>query len=217
MRSVRRVRLAVHEQPFPDADIAADIEWKRHVVVARLAGHRRKRLQVGKEVADVLDRRMLVGRIWKGREIMLAVRRRPLEHRRDEIRFAPPADTVSRIGRDVGNVKRPERRRHRKPAAQLQPIGLVGNGVAGGTAAGIERCDAVGEVRRVSEQAKPGQRPPGSSATRRCRRRRRQPGSSQGEFVAAFTDPSSERFRAKWVPVRMKKTRQNENPSFGPD
>jgi hypothetical protein len=70
MRGVRRVRLAVHEQPFPDADIAADIEWKRHVVVARLAGHRRKRLQVGKEIADVLDRRMLVGRIWKGREIM---------------------------------------------------------------------------------------------------------------------------------------------------
>ena len=121
-----------------------------------LAGHRRQRLQVGKEVADVLDRRMLVGRIGKGREIMPAVRRSPLEHRRHEIRFAPPADTVSRIGRDVRDVKRPERRRHGKPAAQLQPVGLVGNGVAGGTAAGIERCDAVGEVRRVSSKRSRG-------------------------------------------------------------
>src|SRR5206468_12232173 len=98
MRGVRRVRLAVRKQPFPDADIAADIEWKRHVVVAQLAGHRRQRLQVGEEIADVLNRRMLVGRIWKGREIMLAVRRRPLEHRGDEIRLAPPADTESGLG-----------------------------------------------------------------------------------------------------------------------
>ena len=94
MRGVRRERLAVHEQPFPDADIAADVEWKRHVVIARLARHRRQRLQVGKEIADVLDLRMLVGRVGKGREIMLAVRRGPLEHRGDEIGLAPAADAV---------------------------------------------------------------------------------------------------------------------------
>jgi hypothetical protein len=41
---------------------------------------------------------------------------------------------------------------HCKPAAQLQPIGLVGNGMAGGTATGIERCDAVGEVRRAGRK-----------------------------------------------------------------
>src|SRR4029079_10965409 len=109
MRGVRRVRLAVHEQPFPDADIAANVEWKRHLVVARLAGHRRKRLQVDKEIADVLDRRMLVGRIWKGRKIMLAARRSPLEHRGDEIRLAPPANPVSGIRRDIGNIKSSDR------------------------------------------------------------------------------------------------------------
>jgi hypothetical protein len=57
-----------------------------------------KRLQIGKEVADVVDRRMLVGRIWKCREVMLAVRRSPLQHRRHEILFAPPSDSVSGIG-----------------------------------------------------------------------------------------------------------------------
>ncbi len=183
-------------------------------MVARLAGHRRKRLQVDKEVADVVDRRVLVGRIWKGREIMPAVRRRPLEHRRHEIRFAPPTDTVSGIGRDVGNVKRPERRRHCKPAAQLQPIGLVGNGMAGGTAARIERCDAVGEVR-----------PTGSKRSRGNDRRDRQPpedagagGASQDQDKENSSQHSPIRhesvFQANWVPVRMKKTRQNNNPEI---
>ena len=181
-------------------------------MIARLAGHRRERLQVGKEIAHVLDLRMLVGRIWKGREIMRAVRRGPLEHRRHEIRLAPPADAVGRIGRDVGNVKRPERRRNGKPAAQLQPIGLVGDGVAGGTSTGIERCEAVGEVRRASRKRSRRQRPPGSSATRKCRRRRRQPGSSQGEFVAAFTDPHSkgqyDRTLRHTLPSKFRNTRQ---------
>ena len=137
---------------------------------------------------------------------MPAVRRRPLEQRRDEIRFAPPANTVCRIGRDVGNVKRPERRRHGKPAAQLQPIGLVGNGVAGGTATGIERCDPVGEVRRVS-----GKR------SRRNDRRDGQPpenvdagGASQDQAK----ENSSQHLRSVVSYVGVKKTREDKNPKL---
>ena len=97
---------AVHEQPFPDPDVAADIEWERHVVIARLAGHRRQRLQVGEQIAHVFDLRMLVGRVGKGRKIMRAVGRSPLQHRAHEFRLAPPADAVGRIGRNVWGRRR---------------------------------------------------------------------------------------------------------------
>src|SRR4030095_15202588 len=47
---VRRERFAVHEQPFPDADVTADVERKRHVVIARPAGPWRPPLSVRDEV-----------------------------------------------------------------------------------------------------------------------------------------------------------------------
>jgi hypothetical protein len=34
---------------------------------------------------------------------------------------------------------------------------------------------------------------------------------SSAFFLAACGDEISERFRAKWIPVRVKKTRQNKN------
>ena len=58
---LRRARLvgneqpAVEEQQFPDADIAADVERERQVVIAHLAGDRRQRFQIGEEIADILD------------------------------------------------------------------------------------------------------------------------------------------------------------------
>ena len=154
-------------------------------------------------------RRMLIGRVWKGREIMLAVRRGALEQRGDEIRFAPPADAVGRIGRDVGNIERSERRRHRKPAAQLQPIGLVGNGVAGGTAAGIERCDAVGEVRRV-----------GSERGRGNDRRDRQPpedADADGAGQDQAKENSSQHLRSVVSYVGVKKSVKTRIRSSGSD
>src|SRR6185437_5096620 len=48
----RRSRLIRHEQPvveeqkFPDADIAADVEWKRQIVVTHLAFDRRQRFEI---------------------------------------------------------------------------------------------------------------------------------------------------------------------------
>ena len=100
-RSVRHERLVVHEQPFPDPDVAADIERKRHVVIAHLAGHRRKRFQIGKEIADVLDLGMRVGRVGKGRKVMRSGRRNPLASPRERI---PP--------RSIARCRRPDRARY---------------------------------------------------------------------------------------------------------
>ena len=123
-----------------------------------------KRLQVSKEVADVLDLRMLVGRVGKRRKIMRARRRGALHHGGDEIGLAPSADAVIRIGRDVRHIERAERRRDREPAAELGAIGLIGHGVAGGTSAGIERCR--GRWRDLADRL---------AARRRDDRRDRQP------------------------------------------
>src|SRR5204863_9880827 len=50
VRGIRRQRLAVHEQEFPDSDVAADVEGKRHIMIAHPAAYRRQRLQIGEEV-----------------------------------------------------------------------------------------------------------------------------------------------------------------------
>ena len=121
-------------------------------MVARPARHRRQRLQIRKEIAQVLDVGMLIGSEGKRRKIMAARGRSALRHRGDEIGFAPAPDAVGSVGRDIGNVKRPEWRWDRKAAAELQPIGLVGHGMAGGTSAGVERCETVGRIRRVGGQ-----------------------------------------------------------------
>src|SRR3984893_14937380 len=123
VRGIRHERLAIHEQPFPDPDIAPDIEWKRHVVIAHLAGYRGKRFQVSKQVADVLYFRMLVRRIGKGREVMQSGRRNPLGYRVDEFGLGPAPDAIDRIGRDVGRVEGAEWRRDGEPAAEPQTIG----------------------------------------------------------------------------------------------
>src|SRR6266436_2786307 len=100
-RRIRRERPAVHEQQFPDPDIASDIEWKRHGMIAHLAGHGGKRFQVGKEVADVFNPRMLVRRIGKRRKIMKSRRRDAFGHRADEFGLGPSPDAIGRIRRDV--------------------------------------------------------------------------------------------------------------------
>src|SRR5258707_11282504 len=42
-RGIRSEWLAVHEQQFPDPEIAPDIEWKRHVMIAHFARYGGKR------------------------------------------------------------------------------------------------------------------------------------------------------------------------------
>ena len=91
-------------------------------MIAHLARHRRKRLQVGEEIADVFDPSVLVGRVGKGRKKMHAGRRGALRHRGDEFGFGPVADAVGAVRRDVGRIERAERRGYRKTAAELQPI-----------------------------------------------------------------------------------------------
>ena len=150
-RRTRRIRhkgLAVHEQQFPDSDVAPDIERKRHVVIAHLAGDRRERFQVGEEVADVFNFGMRVGRIGKSRKIVSASRRNASCHRIDEIRLGPSPDAIGRIGRDVRGVESAERRWNGKSAAEPQAIGLAGHGMAGGTSPGVECCQPVGGIGR---------------------------------------------------------------------
>src|SRR5207245_11598106 len=53
-------RLAVHEQHFPDADVAPDVERKRTVMIAHFAADLGKRFQISKEIADIAAFRMLI-------------------------------------------------------------------------------------------------------------------------------------------------------------
>src|SRR5258706_14273868 len=57
-RGIRGEWLAVHEQQFPDPEIAPDIEWKRHVMIAHFARYGGKRFYGGKKGTDVLDPRL---------------------------------------------------------------------------------------------------------------------------------------------------------------
>jgi hypothetical protein len=77
-RGIRSERFLVHEQQFPDPEIAPDIERKRHVMIAHFARYGGQRFQIGKEVADVFDPGMRVGGIGKGREIMKPAGETPL-------------------------------------------------------------------------------------------------------------------------------------------
>ncbi len=106
---IRRERLAVKKQEFPDTEIATDIEGKLDVVIAHLADHGRQGFQVGEQILQIRHLRMLIGCIGKRRKVVRLLRRGPLRQRRHEIGFAPTADAVFRIGRDVRRVERPER------------------------------------------------------------------------------------------------------------
>src|SRR6202022_2036993 len=100
-RRIRHERLAVHEQQLPEPDIAPDVERKRHVMIAHLAGNGGKRLQVSEEIADILDLGVLVRRIGKGRKVMKAGWRNPLGHCGSEFSLGPSPDAVGWIGRDI--------------------------------------------------------------------------------------------------------------------
>src|SRR5258707_6175300 len=53
-RGIRCEWLAIHEQQFPDPEIAPDIEWKRHVMIAHFARYGGERFFVGEEVKGPL-------------------------------------------------------------------------------------------------------------------------------------------------------------------
>ncbi|MGY3650776.1 hypothetical protein ACVWW2_006067 [Bradyrhizobium sp. LM4.3] len=99
-------------------------------MVAHLACNGRQRFQIGEEIEHVLAPGMLIGRVGKGRKIMLSVGRDPVHHRVDEFSVAPFADAVDRIGGDVRRVERSERRLDRDASAEPETIGLVGDGMA---------------------------------------------------------------------------------------
>src|SRR5262249_15247582 len=152
--------LAVEEQELPAAELAPDVERESDVVVAHLALHRRQRLEVGEQVAQVLELHALVGRIGKRRIVMASVGRGALPHGGEKSVPAPAADAVLPVGRDVRHVERSERRLQAEAAAELGAIVLAGRGMAGGAAAGIEDRLAVVDVGPI-----------GAERARRYRRR----------------------------------------------
>src|SRR5258708_25653986 len=67
-RGIRSEWLAVHEQQFPDPEIAPDIEWKRHVMIAHFARYGGGRVYVGEEGADGVDARVPGNRLVESPE-----------------------------------------------------------------------------------------------------------------------------------------------------
>src|SRR2546423_14205225 len=107
-------------------------------MVAHLALNRRQRLQIGKEIAHVAEGHFLVGWIWKSREIVPPIRRRPFVHRGDELLFVPGADAVLRVGRNVRHIECAEWGNEAEAAAKLGLVLLAWHGMAGGAAPDVE-------------------------------------------------------------------------------
>src|SRR5207302_6697912 len=117
-RRIRGKRLAVHEQQFPHPDVAADVEWKRHVMIAHLAGYFRKRFQIGEEIADIAELRMRIRSIGKRRKVVRSIRRNAPGHGADKIGFGPSSDAVGTIRRDIRCIESAEWRGDRKSTAE---------------------------------------------------------------------------------------------------
>src|ERR1700733_13498079 len=87
---------------------------------------------------------------------MPASSRSPLPKRRDEVRFAPDADSIGRIRRNIWNIKSAERRRQSKPAAKPRVVDFFGITVrcrvTRRTASDVKYRPAVIDVRRVRRQ-----------------------------------------------------------------
>src|SRR5690348_16907906 len=86
--------LSGKKQELPAAHEPANVEWKRHRLLARLSADRRQGLEVGEQVAHVGERHVLIGAIRKDGIVMLARWRSAFGERGDEIGLAPAADAV---------------------------------------------------------------------------------------------------------------------------
>src|SRR5258706_16038544 len=64
-RGIRAEWLAVHEQQFPDPEIAPDIEWKRHVMIAHFARYGGEGVQGSKQKTERFPFCIRVKRIGK--------------------------------------------------------------------------------------------------------------------------------------------------------
>ena len=109
LRRIGRKGPVVKEEELPHADQAAEVEGEHEVVPAHPARHRRQGFQIGEQVAHVGERHVLIGGVGKSGEEVLAPGRGSLPERGDEIRFAPLADAVAGVGRDVRHVEGAER------------------------------------------------------------------------------------------------------------
>src|SRR5262245_8306675 len=103
-------RLAVEKQQLPETDGAANVEWKRHIVVADFSGHRRQSFQVGEEIAQVVKIHALIRSVGKSRKQVLASGRSSPDHGGHELRLAPGANAVAPVRGNIRNVEGAERR-----------------------------------------------------------------------------------------------------------
>src|SRR5262249_57708327 len=81
--------LPVEKKKFPASEHAADLVMERQVVAARLALHRRQCLEVGEEIAHVLEPHALVRRGGENRIVKAARGRGGLSHGGDGNGVAP--------------------------------------------------------------------------------------------------------------------------------
>src|SRR5262249_38295801 len=94
------------------------LKWSGRSWARTLPSTRRKGMEEGEEVAHVPQPHALVGGVGEGRIVMAAAGRGALPHGADETPLAPAADAVVAVRRDVGGIKRAERRFQGKPAAE---------------------------------------------------------------------------------------------------
>src|ERR1019366_7396403 len=68
LRRSRRIgleRLAIEKQQLPEAERAPNVEWKRQIVIAHTPRHWRQRLEIGEQIAQIVETDMLVRGVWK--------------------------------------------------------------------------------------------------------------------------------------------------------
>ena len=98
------------------------------------------------QVAHVVERHALVGRVGKRGVEVLAVTADAFQHGVGELQLRPGADSRLCIGGDVRHLEGAERRVQLEPAAELPLVVLLGRCMARGAAADVEHDLAVGEA-----------------------------------------------------------------------
>ena len=117
-------------------------------MAARFAGDRRQRFDESEQVAQIVRRHALHGRVGEGRILVIAVFGDALAHGTDELSRRPSPDSVGLIWRYVRHVESAEAGCQREAATEMGFIFLCGRSVAGTTTAGVEQRMTVGEIGR---------------------------------------------------------------------